>query len=123
MLFLVIVFLIAGLILYKNILEDNRIEKKISEEYKLLKTQNILNSTVLSTYYPARWRGWQDIQNIKFENGENYTIRIKTNLTSEEIYFGEIVRKGIVLKKRANSDTLIVDLGDSEFKYLIFGDE
>lgn len=117
------IFSYGGYRLYQTVTNHNKEEDRLSREYCLLLLEDSVNSIVLSTYYPKGWRGSQDIQNVKLESGENYTIKIRKNLTSKDIYFGKIVKKGVVLQKNAGSDILTVISGNKQYKYLIFGHE
>jgi hypothetical protein len=119
--FLILSF--AALRLCKIMKEYDEIEEKIKNEYTVLLRQDSINSPVLSTYYPENWRGGEYIQNVKLQNGENYTIEIKRNITASNVFFGDILKKGAILYKNAGSDTLRVTVGDKEYEYLIFGDE
>jgi hypothetical protein len=119
--FLFTVFLIAGKELYKSISEGRRIDGELKKEYDTLMTQVKVNGIVLSTYFPENWRGWQDCQYIKLKSGENYEIKIRSNLGDHDIYFGEIIGVGAVLRKNAGSDTLHVLVEDKEYQYIVFG--
>jgi len=117
----VLIFTCAGISLFNTIKQDGKIEANIEKEYDSLLINDSINSVVLSTYYPAGWRGGQYNQNVKLEDGKSYTIRISDNITSQDILFGDLVKPGVVLKKSIGSDTLTVINGDEVFQYLIFG--
>ena len=104
----VLILSYAGIGLYNSIKENDKTEEFIKKEYELLLSNDSVNSVVLSTYYPSGWRGGEDIQNVKFEDGTSYTIEIRTNITSQDMFFGNLVKPGVVLKKRVGSDTLNV---------------
>jgi hypothetical protein len=118
-----IIFSFAISRLYYTIKTHEKIEEKLNSEYSTLLIQDSLEGVVLSTYYPEGWRGGKVIQNVKLKNGKSYTIRIKRNLKPRNVFFGDILEPGAVLKKSADSDTLIVFIGDDEYKYLIYGFE
>ncbi|TCO10509.1 hypothetical protein [Natronoflexus pectinivorans] len=102
-----------------DFIEKDKLEEELNRIYPRLTKQNHINSQVISTYYPQGWRGASDIQHIKLESGENFTIWIRRNLTDREIYFGDIVKQGSFLMKNAGSDTLILMINNKEYKYLI----
>lgn len=120
----IIVFLFlsfVGITFYKDMLEHEKIQEAINKEYRLLLINDSVNSVVLSTYYPEGWRGGADIQNVKLKDGNNFKIKIRTNITSHDMYFGNLVQPGVVLKKNMGSDTLNLVRGKEVYKFLIFG--
>jgi hypothetical protein len=120
----IIIFLFlsfGGIKFYTDMRERDKIQEFIDKEYRLLLINDSINSVVLSTYYPQGWRAGTMIQNVKFIDGNNYKIKIRTNITSREMYFGNLVKPGVVLKKSMGSDTLNLIKGYEVYQFLIFG--
>lgn len=122
-LFLVLIILfIGGIRFLLSITEKNKLEEKLSLEYKPLTVEESVDNSIITTYYPEGWVGGGAIQFIKLDNGKSYEIWIKEYLTSDDVWFGNIVEPGVRLKKNLNSDTLTVITSKGEFKYLISGE-
>ncbi|MFH2095093.1 MAG: hypothetical protein ABIJ16_05285, partial [Bacteroidota bacterium] len=113
------IIIYAGWQIFSNITNNNKIEEQLSNEYKSVMLEDVINSAVNLTFYPKDWRGWQDAQYIQLESGKKYFIWIRKNLTSEDIYFGKIIKRGALLKKNADSDTLTVCINNTEYQYII----
>lgn len=116
-----IFFIIGGIHLYLSIIEENKLQEKLSKEYQPLKVEEYVDNSVITTYYPDGWVGGGGIQFIKLDNGKSYLIWTLKDLTSD-VWFGNIVKPGVRLKKNAHSDTLTVITNNGEYKYLISGD-
>lgn len=116
-----IFFIIGGIHLYLSIIEDNKLEEKLSKEYQPLKVEEYVDNSVITTYYPDSWKGGGGIQFIKLDNGKSYLIWTLKALTSDDVWFGNIVKPGVRLKKNVHSDTLTVITNNGEDKYLISG--
>jgi hypothetical protein len=112
-------FIYVGWELYSTIEQNRKIENQIDIEYPRLLIHDSLNFTLESKYYPENWRGAKDIQCVTFENGHKYTIWIYTNLTSKDVFFGDIIQKGDRIIKKAGSDTLEVISNKRKYMFLI----
>ncbi len=97
---------------------EDKLHKKLNIEYPTLLTKDFVNDKIESNYYPYNWRGKKYHQYITFVSGEKKGIDIKTGITSKDIYFGDIVKKGVILKKNAGSDTIIVVTNNDTIKFL-----
>lgn len=114
-----IILFFAVIQLITSMVKNNKIDEEISSSYKRLTLDDQINNRVISAYYPQGRRGGGVIQHVKLESGENYTIWVKKNLYNDDIYFGEIIKTGVFLKKESGSDTLTLIVNNNKFKYLI----
>lgn len=113
------ILLIGGIYTFISVIKDNKLEEKLSKEYEELKMNVSINSFIQTSYCPDHWRAKEIFQYIKLNDGKNYFIHTKRNLTSDDVYFGDIVQPGVKIKKNAGSDTLTVITNKGEFKYLV----
>ncbi len=114
-----IVLIYAGFRLYNTIQKHNEIESRLNIEFPRLLFTDSIKNVVKTTYYPENWRGAKDIQYVTFEDNTKYIIWIANNVTSENVYFGDIAKKGVEIIKNAGSDTIAVINDNGKYLYTI----
>ena len=97
--------------------EAEKLSNKLDKEYKEITLGDSLNNTILSSYYPEEWRGYQFYQYITLDSEKKYHIKIYDCITSDKIYFGDIAKPGVRLIKNKGSDSLTVIL-PGKIKYI-----
>lgn len=122
--FFILIFIYGGWNIYHRQINMSNEYDKLSKEFEHVFIEDSINNKVLSTYYPEDWAGGLGIQYIKLENGEAY--KIHTNnivINSKTIWFGNVIREGVYLRKDSGSDLLIIDNGNKKYCFnIIFED-
>lgn len=109
-----IVFVIVHIKHNRN--ENNTLFLELSKEYPTCQFEDSLSGEVQEKYYPEKWRGQNFVQYVTFTNGTKRRFSIKENINSEDIYFNSVLKKGSLLIKKPNSDTLqVVTFGHNHF--------
>ena len=111
------VIIYAIISIYNNQNESKKERERLSKEYKILLKPDSINDKVSSTYYPEIWGGL-GCSYITFDNGQKFEI-CATELSNNGLYFQEIVKKGFVIKKESNTDTIIVKSNGDNYKFLL----
>jgi uncharacterized protein YxeA len=116
----VIVFVGFVILYFKHIdSEANSLYVQLGEKYPTCQVKDSVNDSVLKKYYPKNWRGGGFFQYITFENGSKMRFAIATGITSKDIYFGNIVKKGVKIMKNTGSDTLRVVTNKNTYLFQI----
>ncbi|MDP2723265.1 MAG: hypothetical protein Q8O72_10950 [Bacteroidales bacterium] len=112
-----VAFIIFGILYYRHWEnENNTLFLALSEEYPACQFEDSLYGEVQKKYYPEKWRGQKFLQYVTFTNGMKRCFSIKENINSEDIYFDSVLKKGSLLIKKPNSDTLqVVTFGHNHF--------
>lgn len=118
--FLLIFLVVVAFNVFLSYRRDSKMDAELDATYPWLTYSDNVNSKILSAFYPEGWRNGEYIQHIKLESGKNYGIWIRNSIPPTEAYFGNIVARGMFLKKNAGSDTLVVISGQKEYKFLIY---
>lgn len=96
--------------------KNNTLFLELSKEYPTCQFEDSLSGEVQEKYYPEKWRGQNFVQYVTFTNGTKRRFSIKENINSEDIYFNSVLKKGSLLIKKPNSDTLqVVTFGHNHF--------
>ncbi len=112
----------GGIEFYYSTKEKKQMDEFLNREYPILLSQDSVNSIITSTFYPKGWRAGQIIHCIKLDDGRGFTVRTRYNLSDENVYFGDIVKQGFILRKNPESDTIMVVGNNRVYKYIIFGE-
>ncbi len=119
---IIVIFLsIAIWKFYKSYSRTIEIREAI-DKYTELTLIDELNNEVKFVYStsPDKLRGWQTIRFVELDDKRSFTIRTQSfKLAAKDVIFGNIVKKGVILKKNRNSDTLTVVDDGKEYKYLL----
>lgn len=94
--------------------------EKLKIEYPLLLINEDINCTIINIYHPPpNYRTSSYFMRITFSENKKYSINTKNCITSNDIHFNDIVKKGVKLIKNAGSDTLIVVNNQSKYLFII----
>ncbi len=120
LIFLLIFIVVIAFSVILSHRKSSKIIAEIDATYSWLTYSDSINSKVLSTYYPEGMRNGEYVQYIKLESGKNYGIWVRNSIPPTKAYFGNVVARGMFLKKIAGSDTLVVISGQKEYQFLIY---
>ena len=100
--------------------EADELYKKLIKEYPVLKIKDNIESSIIDIYvYPFGYTKNPYSKKVSLSENAKYTIYTKKYINDGEIKFGNILRKGSKLRKRANSDTLLVINEQEKYYFLI----
>lgn len=119
---IVIILSIAIWKFYKSYSQSIERREVIDHKYTELTLNDELNNGVKYMYSPSseKLRGWQTIRFVELDDKRSFTIRTQSfKLAAKDVIFGNIVKKGVILKKNRNSDTLTVVDDGKEYKFLL----
>jgi len=116
-LIIAVAFIIFAILYYRHWKNENHtLFLKLSEEFPSCQIEDSLYGEVQKKYYPEEWRGQQVFQYVTFTNGMKRCFFIKKNINSEDIYFDSVLKKGSLLIKKPNSDTLqVITFGQNHY--------
>lgn len=116
-----LVIVLAGFFIFKLTQREFRqIEETANSKYPKIDKLDSVSGTVKSIYNPPKLRSSPFLVRINFIESSNATLMTSGySLNDSDISIRDVSRTGAFLKKKANSDTIEVNLEGEAYKFLI----
>lgn len=124
LIFIVIIIIIEFLIFKITQRDFLQIAEKANKEYPLIDKNSSFYGTIESIYNPPKLRSSPFFVRINFRKGMKCTLDTKGYaLHHPGVAIRDVSRSGALLKKNANSDTVVIRYRGKVYKFLITEDD